>query len=69
MPESDFVALDLDSAESHAQAAVELAEELDVPVALSDALQTLAKVYSHAGMLSEQLEVSTGGWPSATIHV
>jgi tetratricopeptide (TPR) repeat protein len=48
----------LDTAEGYAQAAVDLAEQLDAPEELSDALETLGKVYLVRGLLPEQLEVS-----------
>ena len=48
----------LDTAERYAQAAVELAEQLDAPVELSEALETLADVYFESGRLSEYLTVS-----------
>ena len=49
---------ELDTAEGYAQAAVELAEQLDAPEELSDALAALASVYFVRGRLPEQLEVS-----------
>jgi tetratricopeptide (TPR) repeat protein len=50
--------LDLDSAERYAKAAVALAEQLDAPVELSDALQALTYVYFARGMLPKQLATS-----------
>jgi tetratricopeptide (TPR) repeat protein len=49
---------DLDAAESYAQAAVEMAEELDAPLAISDALGTLAEIQLTRGWVSQYLEVS-----------
>jgi tetratricopeptide (TPR) repeat protein len=48
----------LDTAEGYAQAAVELAERLNAPEELSDALEALGKVYFVRGRLPDQLEVS-----------
>ena len=48
----------LDKAEEYAQAAVALAEQLDVPVELSDALGILAEILLVRGLLTEQMEVS-----------
>jgi DNA-binding SARP family transcriptional activator/tetratricopeptide (TPR) repeat protein len=48
----------LDKAEGHAQAAVDLAGQLDAPVEMSDALEALARIYFVRGLLPEQLEVS-----------
>ncbi len=48
----------LDAAQGYAQAAVDLAEQLDAPEELSDALETLAGIYFVRGLLPEQLEVS-----------
>ena len=53
--------LDLDSAERYAQAAVELAEQLDAPVELSNALRALNHVYFAHGQLPKQLEISRRG--------
>jgi tetratricopeptide (TPR) repeat protein len=49
---------DQDTAEGYAQAAVDLAEQLDAPEELSDALETLGGIYFVRGLLPEQLEVS-----------
>jgi tetratricopeptide (TPR) repeat protein len=49
---------DVDTTERYAQAAVDMAEQLDAPVELSAALEALAKVYFVRGLLPEQLEVS-----------
>jgi tetratricopeptide (TPR) repeat protein len=48
----------MDTAEGYAQAAVDLAAQLDAPEELSDALETLGDVYYTRGLLPEQLEVS-----------
>jgi tetratricopeptide (TPR) repeat protein len=48
----------MDTAEGYAQAAVDLAAQLDAPEELSDALETLGDVYYARGLLPEQLEVS-----------
>ena len=48
----------LDSAERYAQTAVELAEQHDAPVELSDALEVLANVYFESGRLPTFLAVS-----------
>lgn len=48
----------LDKAEEYAQAAVALAEQLDVTVELSDALGILAEILLVRGLLTEQMEVS-----------
>jgi tetratricopeptide (TPR) repeat protein len=48
----------LDKAERYAQAAVDLAEQLDVPEALADALEALANIYFECGRLPEQLALS-----------
>ena len=49
---------ELDTAEVYAQAAVELAEQLDAPEELSDALDALGMVHFLRGRLLDQLEVS-----------
>jgi tetratricopeptide (TPR) repeat protein len=48
----------LDRAERYAQAAVDLAEQLDAPEELADSLGTLANVYFECGRLPAQLAVS-----------
>ena len=48
----------LDRAERYAQAAVDLAEQLDVPEELADSLEALANVYFERGRLPAQLAVS-----------
>ena len=48
----------LDTAERYAQAAVELAEQLDAPEELADALNALADVYFERGQSSAHLTVS-----------
>ncbi len=50
--------LALDVAERYAQAAVNLAEQLDAPVEMSVALQALADIYSIRGLSPKQVEVS-----------
>jgi tetratricopeptide (TPR) repeat protein len=49
---------ELDTAERYAQAAVDLADQLDAPEELSDALEALGGVHFVRGRLPEQLEVS-----------
>jgi hypothetical protein len=48
----------LDTAEEYAQTAVALAEQLDAPVELSDALGMLAEILLARGLLKEQMEVA-----------
>jgi hypothetical protein len=48
----------LDRAERYAQAAMELAEQLDAPEELADALDALADVYFERGQSSAHLAVS-----------
>ncbi|MGB3717119.1 MAG: AAA family ATPase [Candidatus Promineifilaceae bacterium] len=48
----------LDKAEGYTRAAVDLVEQLDAPVEMSDVLGTLADIYFERGLLHEQLEVS-----------
>jgi predicted ATPase len=49
---------DWEMAEQHANAAIEMAEELDAIVELSAALNTLAAVYSARGLFRERLDLS-----------
>ena len=47
----------LEKAERYAQTAVDLAEQLNVPEELTDALETLANIYFESGRLPEQMAV------------